>query len=450
MAAVVRPVQSVSLRGPCSPVDPTPQWYGPDLNPQVTALILVTMEDDDGLGDDRPPPPLLPPDDRIWRHPSEVAAAPAAGHKCPDPVAGTGLWQVGLLAGSISALLTVGLVVVGGGFRERTVVGNTVPAVERVVAPAVATPVTAPGSPANAVVDIAEHMRPAIVQIRVSGGDGPGSGSGVVFRSDGHVLTNHHVVEGARRITVVMADGEEEGAHLVGSDPETDIAVVKVDKTDVPSAPLGSATSLRVGQLAVAIGSPLGLAGGPSVSVGVVSALGREIDAGDEGPPLLDMIQTDAPIAPGSSGGALVDGTGAVIGVTTAIAVSEVGAEGLGFATPIDIARDVAEQIIASGRAVHVWLGVEGEDVDPGMAKQLGVPGGASIRDVRPGSPASRAGIAERDVIVAVDGVPVRSMGGLKVQLRSHRPGDVVTLALQRGKETRSVKVKLAERPLRP
>ncbi|MDP9402799.1 MAG: S1C family serine protease [Actinomycetota bacterium] len=408
------------------------------------------MELDDGLGDDRPPPPLLPLDDRIWRHPSEIAPPPGTRRTVPDRVAGAGLWQVGLLAGSISALLTVGLVVVGGGFRVRTVTPGAAPAVERVVAPAAATPVTAPGSPANAIVDIAEHMRPAIVQIRVSGGEGPGSGSGVVFRSDGHVLTNHHVVDGARRITVVMANGEEESARLVGSDPDTDVAVVKVDKTDLASAPLGSAASLRVGQLAVAIGSPLGLSGGPSVSVGVISAVGREIDAGGEGPPLLDMIQTDAPIAPGSSGGALVDGAGAVIGVTTAIAVSEVGAEGLGFATPIDIARDVAEQIIASGRAVHVWLGVEGEDVDPGTAKEIGVAGGALIRDVRPDSPAGRAGIAARDVIIAVDGVPVRSMGALKVQLRSHRPGDEVTLALHRGNEARSLKVKLAERPPRP
>ncbi|MEO7837031.1 MAG: trypsin-like peptidase domain-containing protein [Acidimicrobiales bacterium] len=408
------------------------------------------MELDDGLGDDSPPPPLLPPEDRIWRHPSEIAAPTDTLHSAPGRVVNAGLWQVGLLAGAISSLLTIGLVFVGGGFQSRTATRNDQIAVERVVAPAFATPVTAPGSPANAVVDIADNLRPAIVQLLVTGGEGPGSGSGVIFRSDGHILTNHHVVDGATRITAVMANGEQESARLIGSDPDTDIAVVKVDKTELASAPLGTAVSLRAGQLAVAIGSPLGLAGGPSVSVGVISAVGREIDAEDEGPPLLDMIQTDAPIAPGSSGGALVDGAGAVIGVTTAIAVSEVGAEGLGFATPIDIARDVADQIIASGRAIHVWLGVEGEDVDPGMAKEIGVAGGAVIRDVRQGSPAGNAGIAERDVIVAVDGVPVRSMGALKVQLRSHRPGDEVTLAFHRGKQATTRRIKLAERPARP
>jgi len=408
------------------------------------------MDQDDGLSDDWPPPRLLPPEDRIWLHPSEAGARSGNRRSIPDRLGGSSLWQVGLLAGSISALLTVGLVLATGGFRVRTVLRSAAPAVERIVAPAPSTLVTAPGSPTNAIVDIAENLRPAIVQIRVSGGKGPGSGSGVIFRSDGHVLTNHHVVDGARQITVVMANGEEENARLVGSDPDTDIAVVKVDKAGLASAPLGSAVSLRAGQLAVAIGSPLGLAGGPSVSVGVVSAVGREINADDEGPPLLDMIQTDAPIAPGSSGGALVDGAGAVIGVTTAIAVSEVGAEGLGFATPIDIARDVADQIIAGGRAVHVWLGVEGEDVDPGTAREIGVVGGAMIRDVRAGSPAGKAGVAKRDVIVAVDGVAVRSMGGLKVQLRTHRPGDEVTLAFHRGKVARSLKVKLTERPAKP
>ncbi|HUR18192.1 MAG TPA: trypsin-like peptidase domain-containing protein [Acidimicrobiales bacterium] len=408
------------------------------------------MELDDALGEDRPLSPLLPPDDRIWRHPSEVAASQASRRGSSDRGSMKGLWQVGLLAGSISAVLTMGLVVVGGGFRVRTVSHTAAPAVERVVAPALATEVTAPGSPTNAIVDIAEQMRPSLVQIRVDGGGGPGSGSGVIFRSDGHVLTNHHVVDGARRITVVMADGEEEVAELIGSDADTDIAVVKVDRNDLAGAPLGSAGALRVGQLAVAIGSPLGLAGGPSVSVGVVSALGREIQAGDDEIPLLDMIQTDAPIAPGSSGGALVDGGGAVIGVTTAIAVSEVGAEGLGFATPIDIARDVADQIIAGGRAVHVWLGVEGEDVAASVAKELGVAGGAMIRSVRPDSPAGEAGMARRDVIVSVDGNPVRSMGALKVQLRTHRPGDEVTLAFHRAKQARFLKVKLAERPARP
>src|SRR5439155_919313 len=160
-------------------------------------------------------------------------------------------------------------------------------------------------------------------------------------------------------------------------------------------------------------GSPLGLAGGPSVSVGGLSALGRSLDAGTHH--LYDMIQTDAAISPGSSGGALLDHGGAVIGVTTAIAVSDAGAEGLGFATPIDIARSVAEELIETGRASHVWLGVEGSDVDEETAGKLGLHGGAAVKRVVDSSPAKAAGLAAGDVIVSIDDKPVTTMAALVV-----------------------------------
>ncbi|MDQ1373044.1 MAG: hypothetical protein QOJ09_382, partial [Actinomycetota bacterium] len=196
--------------------------------------------------------------------------------------------------------------------------------------------------------------------------------------------------------------------------------------------------NLKVGNQAIAIGSPLGLAGGPSLSVGVVSALGRQVDSRD-GPPLLDMIQTDAPIAPGSSGGALLDGNGSVIGITTAIAVSDVGAEGLGFATPIDIARDVAEQLITTGKVVHVWLGIEGEDAAANS--------GALVRKIRAASPAADAGIHERDVITSVQAKPVTSMSALVVALRTRKPGQVVKIGLVRDGKPMTVDVTLVDRP---
>jgi S1-C subfamily serine protease len=285
------------------------------------------------------------------------------------------------------------------------------------------------------------------VQLEVKGNGLEGSGSGVLFRSDGHVLTNQHVVDGADDITVVMSDGEEHAAKLVGADPDTDIAVVKIDGDNHPTAALGTATGLKVGHQAIAIGSPLGLAGGPSLSVGVVSALGRQVDSRGGGPPLLDMIQTDAPIAPGSSGGALLDNGGAVIGITTAIAVSEVGAEGLGFATPIDIARDVAEQLITTGEVVHVWLGVEGEDLDNQRARELGVEGGALIRRVRENSPADKAGVEARDVITSIEDKPVESMAGVVVALRNRKPGQVVRIGITRDKKPMTVTATLVERP---
>jgi S1-C subfamily serine protease len=352
------------------------------------------------------------------------------------------MWTVALLAGAIGSLLTAGLIAAGGGFRNRT---EVVHAVERErVAPTIR-PAAAGGT---SVVDIAERLRPAIVQIDVDGNDAEGSGSGVLFRSDGHLLTNHHVVTGVSAITVVMADGKEHRGRLIGGDPETDIAVVKIEGTGFPVAPLGSAAGLKVGHDAVAIGSPLGLAGGASVTRGIVSALGREVESGDRA--LLDMIQTDAPIAPGSSGGALVDNAGSVIGITTAIAVSEVGAEGLGFATPIDIARDVANQLIAHGKVVHVWMGVEGEDLDSQRARQLGIDAGAVVQRVRDGSPAQKAGLREGDVITAVEGKQVMSMSALKLALRSRKPGDTVSISVKRDGRDTTVPVVLAEKPASP
>jgi serine protease Do len=299
----------------------------------------------------------------------------------------------------------------------------------------------------NAVVDIAQRVRPAITQVRVGGKEGEGSGSGVLFRSDGHLLTNFHVIDGADSVKVVVDTGRELSADVIGSDPETDVAVLKIDGGPFPVASLGTAADLRVGQPAIAIGSPLGLVGGPSVTVGVVSALHRRLDA-RSGPPLLDMIQTDAPISPGSSGGALLDGSGSVIGLTTAVATTD-GAQGLGFATPIDVARSTADQLINTGKVVHVWMGIQGTDIDPTTASELGIDGGALVRGVVKGSPAEQAGVgvAARDVIVGVDGRPVATMGALVVALRARQPGDTVGLDVRRGAEKRRISVRLADRP---
>ena len=393
------------------------------------------MEFDDGLEDEPSvfrTPPL--PDDRIWRHPSELA--PAGGYEARP-------WTIAVVAGMVGALLASGMVAAISGLGRKTT--------ERVVVEreqAVPTrEVTNPS--ALSTVDIAQRARATITQVRVQAKSGSGSGSGVVFRSDGHVLTNFHVVDGADSVKVVLASGRELTASIVGTDPESDIAVLKVDGGPYSVANLGSVADLKVGQPAIAIGSPLGLAGGPSVTVGVVSALHRRIEA-RSGPPLLDMIQTDAPISPGSSGGALLDADGAVIGITTAVAVSEVGAEGLGFATPIDLARSAAEQLIATGKVVHVWLGVEGTDLDPDTAGDLHIDGGALVGQVVKGSPADKAGLVTRDVIVAVDGKTVATMGALVVELRRRRPGDLISLDVMRGQKHQTMRATLGERPPNP
>jgi S1-C subfamily serine protease len=340
----------------------------------------------------------------------------------------------------VGALLASGVVIAAGGLNSR----GTERVIERQDVPVqtVSTPV------GPSVVDIAQRVRPAITQVLVEGKQGDSSGSGVLFRSDGHLLTNFHVIDGADAVKVVIDSGRELAATVVGSDPENDVAVLKVDGGPFPVAALGSAADLRVGQSAVAIGSPLGLAGGPSVTVGVVSALHRRLDT-RTGPPLLDMIQTDAPISPGSSGGALLDANGAVIGLTTAVATTD-GAQGLGFATPIDVARSSADQLIEGGKVVHVWLGIEGTDVDPETAKNMAIDGGALVGSVVQGSPADKSGLHARDVIVAVDNQSVKTMGALVVALRGRSPGSNITLDVRRGKDEMRMTVGLVERPPNP
>jgi S1-C subfamily serine protease len=391
-------------------------------------------EGDDDVGEG--PGPLLPPEDRLWRHPSELAAPAHPPHTHARP------WGLVLAAGLTGAVLTAGLITVIEGIGEHVVERQVV---ERVaVQPAVSTPGGASG-----VVAIAERLRPAIVRIDVAGGGEEGSGSGVIFRDDGTLLTNAHVVKDADAIDIVLADGRHMPGEVLGTDDLTDIAVVRIDKggddTVFEPAMLGSAADLRVGELAVAIGSPLGLLGGPSVTTGVISALGRRVDKPD-GEPLHDLIQTDAPIAPGSSGGALVDGSGAVIGVTTVIALGADGSQ-FGFAVPIDVARDVAEDIIVKGKAMHVWLGVEGRDLTADVADDLGVPGAAVLRRVLDDGPADAAGLRAGDVIVALDGREVTTMSGLVIALRGRDPGDDVEITYLRSGERITTTLRLAERP---
>jgi S1-C subfamily serine protease len=367
-----------------------------------------------------------------------AAAAPTVA--APPRVKAPNAWAVAGLAGVIGALLTAGLIAAVGGFSTREL---PVRSVEHV---AVGQNVSARRiDSVDAAVAVAQKLRPSIVQITADADDGKVSGSGVVFRDDGHILTNHHVVQGASNLNVVAADGRKLVAKVVGSDEDTDIAVLKVD-SNMPAATLGSVRGVQVGQQAIAIGSPLGLAGGPSVTVGVVSALGRPFDTPD-GPLLVDMIQTDAPISPGSSGGALVDTAGSVIGITTGIAVAPgTVTEGLGFATPIDVARDVAEQLLTTGHVVHIWLGVRGEDLDAATGKTLGVPGGALVREVVKGSPAERAGIKARDVITTVNGKTVSSMADVVMSVRSRKAGDTVKVTVWRGLKSHTYTVTLQPR----
>ena len=396
--------------------------------------------------DERPFRKPPSPDDRVWRHPSEMRVAAQPVDHPPDHSVERMISQrraslLVVVAAVGASVLTAGLVVALDAVRD-DLPGASTTVVTRASA-AVGGPAVEPA------VEIGERVRPAIAQVRAERLGSRVTGSAVLLRSDGHLVTNAHVVEDATTISVVLANGKELPGRLVGTDPVTDAAVVKVDGGPFPAADLGTAADLKVGQMAVAMGSPLALTGGPSVTVGVVSALHRTVRTRG-GFAMFDMIQTDAPISPGSSGGALLDRQGRVIGITTAIAVSDVGPEGLGFATPIDIARSVADELIATGKATHAWLGIEGDDVDGSTAHDLNLDGGAVLKRVLDGGPAHSAGLSAQDIVVGVDGKPVASMGSLVVAIRTHRPGDVVRVEVVRDRQRTTKSVTLAERPPSP
>jgi S1-C subfamily serine protease len=237
---------------------------------------------------------------------------------------------------------------------------------------------------------------------------------------------------------------------VVGADPDSDVAVVKIDATGLPTALLGRASSLEVGQPAIAIGSPLGLEGGPSVTVGVISALNRTVLTHGGNGPLGGMIQTDASIAAGSSGGGLFDANGTLVGITTAVALTESGTEGLGFAIPIEEARRVAEQLVNGGSVARVWLGVRGADMTSDAEQMLGTQGGAMLREVVDGGPAAVAGLAAGDVITKLGDVDIGSMSALVVTLRSHVPGETIPVTYLREGVAQTVNVTLVEKPDNP
>ena len=392
--------------------------------------MLAGMSFDDGLDDNEPGYRApLPPDDRLWRHPSEVTTRrPRHGLFEQRP------WALALLAGLVGAMLASGLVVALGIDRRH-------PVTERVLEPD-----TSGASSDDAVVSVMERVRPAIVQVVAQHPDTALTGSGFLFRDDGYLLTDERLVAGATSLAVTLNDGRRLPGRPVGTDADTAVGVVKVDGSRFPIAPLGTDANLKLGQQAIAVGSPSGPSGTPWVSVGVVSGLGRRLARTDD-PDLLDMIETDAPFARASAGGALLDRGGAVIGLTIAVPVDDKTRDSSGYATPIDVAHSVAEDLISNGHVAHAWLGVEGTDVDAATATRMGVSAGASVHSVTLGGPARLAGLVSGDVVVAIDGAPVRSMATLVLLLRHHHVGDTVTITYLRGRQHRSARATLAERP---
>lgn len=259
---------------------------------------------------------------------------------------------------------------------------------------------------------------------------GGGLGSGVVMSSDGYVLTNNHVVEGAGTIAVALGEGKPAPAKVIGTDPETDLAVLKIEARDLKPVALGDSDALQIGDVVLAIGNPFGV--GQTVTQGIVSGTGRNrvgINTFE------NFIQTDAAINPGNSGGALVDATGRLIGINTAILSPSGGSLGIGFAIPVRTATDVMTQLIKDGRVARGWIGVEAQDLTPELARMLGVragPGAVIVRLLR-GGPADRAGLRSGDVAVGLDGKPIEDTRDLINRTAAIKPGAQGELTLLRG-----------------
>jgi S1-C subfamily serine protease len=384
---------------------------------------LGGLDDDAHLGFRRP----LPPEDRIWRHPSEVGrAAPAA---TAAPAASSRRTAVlMLISGAVGATVAVAVMALIGGFEERVV--------ERRVAVRSATT-----ADADAVAALAEEASPSVAALAVRRAGVESAGSAVVLRRDGYLVTDADVIAGAEAVDVVLHGGDVMAAELVGVDPPTGVAVLRVRASSLHPAALGSSAALDEGSTAVLVAALDDGGWRASVATGVVSSTGRRVEAQD-GTARYGMIVVDRPFSPGAAGGALVDRDGAVVGIASALDLGEPG----GLVTPIEVAEHAATQLIDHGRVRHVWLGLHGHDQDPADATAA-ADAGAVVEDVAAGGPAATAGIAAGDMIVAVDGKPTPSMAALITALRLRQPGDVVVVTVWRDGAARHVDVELAARP---
>ena len=316
--------------------------------------------------------------------------------------------------------------------------------------------------PVSSVVAVAAKLTPSVVNVTVerrvvngytgeTGFREAGNGSGVIIRADGYILTNNHVVEGADRVLVKIGV-EDVVAEVVGADPSTDLAVIKVDRSGLTPAEFGDSTNLQVGEPVVAVGSPFGLE--RSVTSGIVSALGRSNFSAESGSiaTYTNLIQTDAAINPGNSGGALADEEGRVIGINTLIEATVGQSAGIGFAIPIDFARTVADQLISTGRATHPFMGVSSASVDRAIAQQYDLPveSGALVQVVQPLSPAEKAGIRRGDIIVRIEDTEITGAEDVFVNVRAHKVGDTISVEVVRGEERKTFQITLASDAERP
>jgi putative serine protease PepD len=381
-------------------------------------------------GNPAPPPPPPPPPGSAWGNPRPLSGYPSSPPlnlspsgsgrpgTPPGKRSGRGL-KVALVVLAATSLVFAGLT--AGLLMERPVQTTGV------LSPPV-TPGSLPDDPAAAV---AAALAPSVVQIDTE----EGVGSGVVYDASGLILTNAHVVGTARNLDVRLNDGRTAPGQVLGSDTETDVAVIKTDAPGLTVARLDD-DKLVVGQMAIAIGSPFGL--DQSVTAGIVSAVDRPLTGNSD--ITINMIQTDAPINPGNSGGALANRTGEVIGINTLIFSQTGENSGIGFAIPIQTAKTVADKVVKGEPLDHGWLGVSSSPTDDGS-------GGAQVSDITADSPAEQAGLQIGDVVIGVDASPVKTPSGLSAIVVAHSPGDRVSVKVRRGADEETITVTLGKRP---
>jgi S1-C subfamily serine protease len=403
---------------------------------------------------------VAPPTPRAWYEPE-----PAVNASAPPTAARGGLVgavvAASLAAAVIGSLGTYGVLSATGTLdREAAATISPVGQAQQATQPV---PVSIDES--SAITRAAEKVSPAIVTIAVSGAAADpndpffsipqsGVGSGVIFDSDGWIVTNKHVAAGAQTLTVTLEDGREFDGTVYGIDTLTDLAIVKIEATGLPAAPIGDSSTAKVGQLAIAIGSPLGTYTN-SVTAGILSAFGRTITVQD-GTIIRNLIQTDAAINPGNSGGALLDSAGNVIGINTAVAQT---AEGIGFAIPINIARPIMQQALAGQELARPWIGVYYVAITPALADTNKLPvekgawltaedaNGQAMDSIVEGSPAAAAGLRDGDIITSVDGTEIDLDSPLDDILTQFAPGRTVALDILRDGKTVTLTLTLGTRP---
>ncbi|MTI47418.1 S1C family serine protease [Sporosalibacterium faouarense] len=304
------------------------------------------------------------------------------------------------------------------------------------------------------VVEVADEVLPSIVMIKnkqqlssgfMSQSVDSGTGSGIIYKSDGYIITNQHVINGASEIEVILHDGRSFDARILGEDEKTDLAVIKIEGNNFPAAKLGNSDNIKVGQLAVAIGNPMGEEFSGSVTAGIISAMDRTLNMGTN---KIKLIQTDAAINPGNSGGALVNKNGEVIGINS-IKLSATDVEGMGFSIPINDALPIIEELVENGYIKRPWIGVTIGNVTEALSQRYNVPIGVFISQVDPSGPAAKVGLRTNDIITEIEGDKVETVSELSKIMEEYEPNDNITLKIYRGDKYIDINLQLGVMPSR-